>query len=143
MPAIAHDRQAAAAEDREGVAARERVVGAAAVVHDVPQPRDVARVLADEQRRQLVLDAVHSAALAPALPTAAFASPKPTSLPPSRRARASCRTRDAAEVGRVLLRSGGIGTCSQSARTERILIAYLPSRGRRGSAQAALFSIRS
>ena len=39
------------------MAARERIVSARAVVQDVPQARDVARVLADQQGRQLLLDA--------------------------------------------------------------------------------------
>ena len=39
--------------------ALDRKVGAAAIVHDVPQARDVARVLADQHRRQLFFDAGH------------------------------------------------------------------------------------
>ena len=56
MPPIAGHRDAAAPEGGEHVPAADRVVGAAPVVHDVPQARDVPRILADDHGAEVLLD---------------------------------------------------------------------------------------
>ena len=58
-PRYGRDGDPAPAEGREDVAAADGEVGPASVVHHIPKAGDVARILADQRRPQLVPDAGH------------------------------------------------------------------------------------